>query len=125
MNKDKALEIALEALELHGKQYPHMVKGYCLDAIKAIKEALKTKDEPVAWRFQSSVGGWAYGKEPPIGSKYAVEPLYTTPQRTWVGLTDEEIESTYMDTINFQENARALEVKLKQKNYDFPNKLQD
>jgi hypothetical protein len=44
MNKDKALEIALEALELHGKQYPHMVKGYCLDAIKAIKEALKTKE---------------------------------------------------------------------------------
>jgi len=49
MNKDKALEIALEALELHGKQYPHMVKGYCLDAIKAIKKALETKDEPRTW----------------------------------------------------------------------------
>jgi hypothetical protein len=36
--------------------------------------------EPVAWRFQSAVGGWAYGKEPPIGSKYAMEPLYTHPQ---------------------------------------------
>jgi hypothetical protein len=91
MNKDEALEIALEALELHGKQYPHMVKGYCLDAITAIKKALKTKDEP----------------------------------RTWVGLTDEEIESTYMDTMSFQQNAKALEAKLKEKNYDFPNKLQD
>ena len=46
-------------------------------------------------------------------------------KKEWVGLTDEEIESTYMNTINFQENARALEVKLKEKNYDFPNKLQD
>ena len=44
MNKDEALEIALEALELHGKQYPHMVKGYCLDAITAIKKALETKE---------------------------------------------------------------------------------
>jgi len=82
MIKDKALEIALEALELHGKQYPHMVKGYCLDAIKAIKEALKTKDE----------------------------------QRTWVGLTDEEIEAIYMDTMNFQKMGRAIEAKLKEKN---------
>ena len=37
-------------------------------------------------------------------------------KKEWVGLTDEEIESTYMDTINFQENARALEAKLKEKN---------
>ena len=52
------------------------------------------EQEPVAWRFQSAVGGWAYGKEPPIGSKYAVEPLYTTPpQRTWVGLTNDEINN--------------------------------
>jgi hypothetical protein len=40
MTKDKALDLALEALELHGKQYPHMVKGYCLDALTAIKQAL-------------------------------------------------------------------------------------
>jgi len=37
-------------------------------------------------------------------------------QRTWVGLTDEEIESVYMDTMNFQQNARVLEAKLKEKN---------
>ena len=40
MTKDEALKLALEALELHGKQYPHMVKGYCLDAITALREAL-------------------------------------------------------------------------------------
>jgi len=40
MTDKEALKLALEALELHGKQYPHMVKGYCLDAITAIKQAL-------------------------------------------------------------------------------------
>ena len=44
MTKDEALKLALEALELHGEQYPHMVKGYCLDAIAAIKEALEQPD---------------------------------------------------------------------------------
>jgi len=36
--------------------------------------------------------------------------------KKWVGLTDEEIESVYMDTMNFQQNAKALEAKLKEKN---------
>jgi hypothetical protein len=45
----KAAQQALEALELHGKQYPHMVKGYCLDAITALKAALEQPEqaEPV------------------------------------------------------------------------------
>jgi hypothetical protein len=47
MTKDEALDLALEALELHGKQYPHMVKGYCLDAITAIKQALAAQPAPV------------------------------------------------------------------------------
>ena len=50
MTKDEALKLALEALELHGQQYPHMVKGYCLDAITAIREALaQPEQEPVAY----------------------------------------------------------------------------
>jgi hypothetical protein len=48
MTKDEALKQALEALELHGNQYPHMVKGYCLDAITAIKQALAAPVHPVA-----------------------------------------------------------------------------
>ena len=36
--------------------------------------------------------------------------------KKWVGLTDEEIESVYMNTMNFQQNAKALETKLKEKN---------
>jgi hypothetical protein len=37
--RDAARE-ALEALELHGRQYPHMVKGYCVDAIASLRAAL-------------------------------------------------------------------------------------
>jgi len=39
-------------------------------------------------------------------------------KKEWVGLTDEEIETIYMETMNFQQNARALEAKLKEKNHD-------
>jgi hypothetical protein len=34
----------------------------------------------VAYRFQSPLSEedeWEYGKEPPVGSRWAVEPLYT------------------------------------------------
>ena len=41
--------------------------------------------------------------------------LYTHPKE-WVGLTDGKIEQIYMDTLNFQQNARSLESKLKEKN---------
>jgi hypothetical protein len=47
--------------------------------------------EPVAWRFQSAVGGWAYGSQPPLGSKYPAYPLYTAPQQR-KPLTDEDID---------------------------------
>ena len=33
----------VEALELHAKQYPHMQKGYTVDAIQAAREYLATE----------------------------------------------------------------------------------
>lgn len=51
MNKvQEALKSAIEAFELHAKQYPHMVKGYCVDALEDCKSALSDieKCEPVA-----------------------------------------------------------------------------
>jgi len=47
------------------------------------KEQLETKDEPV---------GWIDNKGNMICTKIneSCRPLYTTPQRTWVGMTDEE-----------------------------------
>jgi hypothetical protein len=52
------------------------------------------------------------------------EPLYTTPpQRTWVGLTDEELDALYravkirlMGTYDTKDIYRAVEAKLKEKN---------
>ena len=44
MNDRKLLEQVLEALELHAKQYPHMQKGYTVDAITAVRERLARPD---------------------------------------------------------------------------------
>jgi len=96
----EALKLALEALELHGKQYPHMVKGYCLDAITAIKEALANEAlEKMAENAREL--GLDYEPEQPkvrTGNCLRVgvcasEGHKIAPQRTWVGLTDEEILS--------------------------------
>ena len=68
MNKDEALQIALEALT--DFDYDKRIK-----AIEIIKEALETKDKPVAWeQFHEHMAG----------------PNYVAPQSTWVGLTDED-----------------------------------
>ena len=99
IEKEK-LESVLEALESGVKTTADRISWTEYDcelmeqAITTIKEALaqpkEPEQKPVAWRFQSPVGGWAYGKEPPIGSKYAVEPLYATPPQR-KPLTDEQI----------------------------------
>ena len=50
------------------------------------------------------------------------QPLYTSPpaQRTWIGVTDEEIEQVCVPLgaamLSFTEVARAIEAKLKEKN---------
>jgi hypothetical protein len=91
MTKDEALKLALEALELHGKQYPHMVKGYCLDAITTIKAALEAKDEPVAIYRAGQTKGEVYHVQ--FLKEMAADEvlLYAAPvQRTWITLTDEE-----------------------------------
>jgi hypothetical protein len=141
----EALRIALEALELHGKQYPHMVKGYCLDAITAIQQALaapvqephKGLSDYVAQATNGRVyvdpvtGDVGIGtpaaptvQEPVIaqdGDTLEIETiLYTSPQRTWVGLTDEEIEQgckeSWVTEQAFQSAVWWAEAKLKEKN---------
>ena len=108
MTKDEALKLALEALELHGKQYPHMVKGYCLDALTAIKEALaQPEQESVGYVSEGSAERLATNKQAheQIRSFRLFThdvPLYTAPQRTGVGLTDQEIELIYAVTIKIR-----------------------
>ena len=83
MTKDKALKIALEALE--NAEYSDYGNKELNKAITAIKKAL-------------------------------AQPEYNTtpPQRTWVGLTDEELTEIRLKT--FDSVATNIEAKLKDKN---------
>jgi hypothetical protein len=88
------------------------------------------KQEPVAWRapkWSNLHGEYGYrdfddpvtdinGKPSPYN-----EPLYTHPQRTWVGLTDEEIDSYFehhgwSPSEDYYPVIKAIEAKLKEKN---------
>jgi len=53
--------------------------------------------EPVAYRFKSPLseeGQWEYGKEPPVGSRWAIEPLYTDPPQR-KPFSDDEISDLW------------------------------
>jgi len=120
MTKDEELRLALEYVELvPDDRYnaDHIDRDALITAIKA---ALEAKDEPVAWMNAHDVGfkKSEFGNTPTI-------PLYTTPpQRTWVGLTDDEMDAIYEQHHNQYgecESAnlgyeRAIEAKLKEKN---------
>ena len=110
MTKDEALKLALEALdanyllvngtETHGG-LEQCLDGYysgCFDtdsinkqteeAIAAIKEALaQPEQEPVAFASHGVVN-WIADKQFQHEAN-----LYIAPQRTWVGLSDEETET--------------------------------
>jgi len=102
MTEREALKLALEALEDSEDQ---LAKPYSTDvrrAIAAIKEALR---EHAMYEVQR------------LGQEIQPEP----PQRTWVGLTDEEIFETHkqVDSMQYLTFGKAIEAKLKQKNgYD-------
>ena len=129
MTKDKALRLALEALEFANVNY-WWGSSNIEQAITAIKVALEEEDEPVAWMFQHEETGrtmcvdaqqleWGFEKGNPRLKKIA--PLYTTPpQRTWVGLTDEEKQEIYKqaDEENWHDQPllETVEAKLKEKN---------
>jgi hypothetical protein len=133
MNKNETLRLALETLE-EGAQGTRPLGVATLEAITAIKAALEAKDEPVAWRDAairlgeelSSVGpdGY-YGMDAKEWLDWAIEQnprgKHSLPQRTWVGLTDEDLKllsaewrivyGAWMDDF-----AKDIEAKLKEKN---------
>jgi hypothetical protein len=105
MTKDEALRLALQALEYEAQKENYYAYPFEREAIKA---ALEAKDEPVVWKMGASgIGGTG---------------VIVQPQRTWVGLTDEEIRLQWSEfweaechpwAIDF---ARSIEAKLKEKN---------
>ena len=147
MTKDEALKLAMECLD---GVWRGDYSGNAKEVITAIKEALanealekmaenarelgldyEPEQEPVAWRaknFYENQEGWFYAEWHQDGlTPQVAELLYATPpQRTWVGLTDGEVDKMILlmgfppDWIT--ENAivknivRNLEAKLKEKN---------
>jgi len=138
----EVLKQALEALET--SMYPQQKQLQAITAIKSALanealerkaenarelgldyEPLEAKDEPVAWMYEVNHAHTCLDLFEPPDDAYdegTLYPLYTTPpQRTWVGLTDEEIvlivaecSASHQHTdIHF---ARAIEAKLKEKN---------
>ena len=130
MTKDEALRLALEAMKINNKAWKLLAdsgdagnweaeeQGYYQlneQAINAIKEALETKDEPVAWeQFYPDIG------KPQIAFNTG-KVEYVAPQRTWVGLTEEDLKPICDEwrivygawTHDF---ARDIEAKLKERN---------
>ena len=120
MTKDEALRLALEALiEIRDAN----IRGLTLtqdyyETITAIKAALEAKDEPVAWMNQNGVVrkvGYEWGPNNTLTALYA-----TPSQRTWIGLTDDEIVLIVAECAASHQHtdihfARAIEAKLKAK----------
>ena len=119
MIKDEALKLALEALEeawYHVGTFQPTEKAIDLydEARTAIKEALaQPEQEPVAWeQFYPDIGKPQIAINPEIVG-------YVAPQRTWVGLTDEEIEQLHIAWVlggGFRQLCNAIEETLKEKN---------
>ena len=142
MSKE-AMKLALDALEPDWELAEWYVDELREKAITALREALAeqksgikqvielydspdqpAQQEPVAMRYDFDGYGWKYidsgsGSDWQTRIKDA-EPIYITPpQRTWVGLTDEEITDTWAGTSPYYHEddfAKAIEAKLKEKN---------
>ena len=122
------MQLALEALE-DANDVARMEfsdEDYYGEAIAALRQALETEQEPVAFiNVEKQKLEWAKltSWHTPTIVNLPKIPLYTTPpKREWVGLTDEEINSVCYKrdwTAPWTNTtfARAIEAKLKEKNH--------
>jgi len=126
----EAMQMALGALE-DANDVARMEfsdENYYSEAINALRQALETEQEPVAWMCSDfNLMHRGYSRFSPTRQGEWNIPVYTAPpKREWVGLTDEEIQdlgylsekfdasnSEWFDRWGF---ARAIEAKLKEKN---------
>ena len=117
MTKDEALFLALDALEGNMAKWSRKEP-----AITAIKAALEAKDEPVAWisptellvmRGNALAGAKDWRVNVGLKPEDGDVGLYTTPQRTWVGLTDIDYAGLPLEQVGL---VRWAEAKLKEKN---------
>ena len=107
MTKDEALKLALEALKLWLNH--KLDEDTAWEAHNAIKEALKIKDEPVAWGMEKDgvILDVICPEEHEREEGEYTTPLYTIPQRTCVRLTKEEINEGLLRSFYVLDKARA------------------
>jgi len=127
----QAMEAIKEALA-QPEQEPTNIKRHEANVQKFLGAPKPKEQEPEAWMYQEYRDDDQFGwrdeilfTPPPNDPNYFrnIVPVYTTPpQRTWVGLTDEEIDYIYTGVravhheIDSDVFARAIEAKLKDKN---------
>lgn len=77
---EDTVKLALEALELHATQYPHMQKGYTVDAISALRERLaQPEQEPFCYHDGRNIVGKEYADHSDVFPLYA-EPYQRKPE---------------------------------------------
>jgi len=112
----EVLKQMVEALEYHTEQTRPIAKT---------KEAIQAGKQAIAELESQELVGWIDSKGNMLCVKIneSCRPLYTTPpQRTWVGLTGEDVVKAYDDyqsggvSAGFMGAVRAIEAKLKEKN---------
>ena len=105
-------------------------ENYYGEAITALRKALETEQEPVAWITNGGKGELWWHQSSKfdeegnlIGPNPDDIPLYTAPPKQWVGLTEEEREFLLHQALRFYDtNAQLLsfiktvEEKLREKN---------
>jgi hypothetical protein len=104
-------EVMQQAIRAIGK------RKYAEARIMLRERLEQPEQEPVAWLYRDAWGVMKLSQTtpPPVGAF----PVYSTPpQRKWVGLTDEEIETIYANCSvwNKFEYERILEAKIREKN---------
>ena len=115
----EAMQLALEALESDPISHAGLVSRK--QAITALRQALETEQEPVAWISDSPTKGngkqlhWTKSEAWRWSSN--ITPLYTAPPKAaeWVGLTAPEVQECY--DLNPARFASRIEAKLKEKNH--------
>ena len=123
----EAMKQALEALESDPLSHAGLVNRK--QAIAALRQALETEQEPVAWMHTTGTGH-VYFRKKPQDKVFSPQPVYTVPpKREWVGLTADEIWKcnkaksgsavefhicyAHQNVLDF---AEAIEAKLRDKN---------
>ena len=104
MTDREVMQQALEALETHAKQYPHMVKGYTQDAVAALRARLENDGELFDTVFLSPAAlerlGVRAGDLLQVRVGAVLKPLRIA---TRSPLTDEEIERLWYPSASIAE----------------------